>query len=157
MTAKHAMFFALYAQGEVAVYVDGRRAGVILPGTLNTLPIVVLTYGPALPVPITDLKLEEGGIRATLSFNRTPMETFVPWDAVWAVAGPGGAIEFAGDVPPDVQAGAAQLAQAAQASEAARPRFTLVAPEDDGGSPAAALEPRAAPELRVVKTEGTDG
>lgn len=152
MTAKHAMFFALYAQGEVAVYIDGRRAGVILPGTLTTLPIVVLTYGPALPVPITDLKLEEGGIRATLSFNRTPMETFVPWDAVWAVAGPGGAIEFAGDVPPDVLAARADPASI-PGPEAARPRFTLVAPEEDGGSPAAALEPRAAPALRVVKTE----
>jgi hypothetical protein len=155
MTAKHAMFFALFAQGEVAVYLDGRRPGVVLPGVLPTLPIVVLTYGPALPVPVVDLRLEETGIGATLSFNRVPSPTFVPWDAVWALAGPGGAIEFAGDIPPEVIASRADPSLI-PGPEAARPRFTLVAPEEGGAAPTGeTLEqpPRAAPALRVVKME----
>jgi hypothetical protein len=152
MNAKHAMFFALFAQGEVAVCVDGRRPGTVLPGALTALPIVVLTYGPALPIPIRDFSLEEGGIRATLSFDRVPTPTFVPWDAVWALVGPGGAIEFAGDIPPEVIAARANP-EAIPGPGEARPRFTLVAPDELAApAPDAAAEPpRPAPTLRVVK------
>ena len=39
-------------------------------------------YGLNLPVQIPDLVITDEGIRATLSFNRMPSRTFVPWEAV---------------------------------------------------------------------------
>lgn len=41
-----------------------------------------LEYGLDMPVPITDLEITDKGVKATLSFNREPQLTFVPWDAV---------------------------------------------------------------------------
>jgi hypothetical protein len=50
----------------------------------------VLLYGLDLhPLPIPDLEVTAEGIRATLSFNRTPHKTFVPWGALVAVRAEG--------------------------------------------------------------------
>jgi hypothetical protein len=49
----------------------------------------VLSYGLDMPTPIPDLVVDERGISATLSFSRTPCETFVPWEAVVGVRGYG--------------------------------------------------------------------
>lgn len=46
-----------------------------------------LIYGLDQPTPIPDLVVDDEGIRATLSFSRTPCETFVPWLAVVAMDG----------------------------------------------------------------------
>ena len=48
---------------------------------------IPLEYGMAMAVPIDDLKIDEGGISATLSFSRAPFQTFVPWEAVAAIEG----------------------------------------------------------------------
>lgn len=48
---------------------------------------LTLEYGLNMPNPISDLALEEKGIRATLSFNRTPILTFVPWRSIGAIGG----------------------------------------------------------------------
>jgi hypothetical protein len=47
----------------------------------------VLAYGLDLPVPIPDLRVTLGGVRATLNFSRSPSVTFVPWEAVVGVRG----------------------------------------------------------------------
>ena len=43
---------------------------------------IMFEYGLDLPVPISDLKITDEGIEATLSFSREPHPTFVPWEAV---------------------------------------------------------------------------
>jgi len=58
--------------------------GLRLPAGV-TLP-TMLEYGWGLPIPMLDLSCGETGIRATLSFNQTPFDTFVPWEAVVAIA-----------------------------------------------------------------------
>jgi len=61
---------------------------VILPEYLMTEPWIAretaihLEYGLDMPVPIADLSITDKGIAATLSFNREPCYTFIPWDAI---------------------------------------------------------------------------
>jgi hypothetical protein len=57
-------------------------------------------------VPIPDLVIDDDGISATLSFNRTPFLCRVPWTAVFALVGPDklGKV-WPEDAPPDVQLG----------------------------------------------------
>jgi hypothetical protein len=58
---------------------------VVKPGAGQT---TTFEYGLNLPVPIPDLEITDEGIRATLSFNRMPRRTFVPWEAVIQVGLP---------------------------------------------------------------------
>jgi hypothetical protein len=57
--------------------------GLIAPSFLQ-YP-TVFRYGLNMPNPIPDLVCDEHGISATLSFNQTPHETFVPWAAVLGI------------------------------------------------------------------------
>jgi hypothetical protein len=77
---------ALLEHAEAQVHFDARKPGVELPDRLLGSPNVRLDYGYSLVPPIPDLTVDENGIRATLSFNRVPFETFVPWDAVFLIA-----------------------------------------------------------------------
>lgn len=45
-----------------------------------------LEYGLNMPVPITGLRIVPIGVEATLSFQRVPFHTFVPWKAVVAMS-----------------------------------------------------------------------
>lgn len=56
---------------------------------------ITLDYGLNMPIPIPDLKVDESGISATLSFGREPFATFVPWEAVVGFAS-----ESSGNPPP---------------------------------------------------------
>jgi hypothetical protein len=49
--------------------------------------LIVLEYGLDMPVPIDDLRTTDEGVFATLSFDRSPFSTFVPWESVIAMAG----------------------------------------------------------------------
>lgn len=57
-----------------------------MPIPVNESQGIVLNYSFTFPVPIPDLKIDDTGISATLSFNRIPCATFVPWDAVAQIA-----------------------------------------------------------------------
>jgi hypothetical protein len=77
---------ALLQQAEsVFVNFDPRRDGVLVPPHLKRQPRVVLQYGLNMRIPIPDLDVGEEGIGATLSFDRVPQWTFVPWAAVFAI------------------------------------------------------------------------
>ena len=72
---------------------------------LRTSSNVRLDYGYSLVPPIPDLRIDEHGISATLSFNRIPFATFIPWSAIFLIA------DFAGrgavwreDLPPELTA-----------------------------------------------------
>jgi len=77
----------LEESGVACVYVVPTKTLKLPPGLLYP---VMLEYGFAMPNPIRDLRWTEEGIYATLSFDRTPFETFVPWSSVISI-GPKGA------------------------------------------------------------------
>jgi hypothetical protein len=103
--SKREVMLALLEHAEAQVHLDARRDGVDLPDRLRGSSNVRLDYGYGLTPPIPDLTIDEDGIRATLSFNRVPHRTFIPWAAVFLIA------DFAGrgavwrdDLPPELVA-----------------------------------------------------
>lgn len=101
--AKQDAFRALMREGWTSLHFDARCPGVEVPDHLRGEPHLVLQYGHDLPIPITDLGISEDGVRATLSFSRTPHATFVPWAAVYIITGDDGqGFLYREDVPPEV-------------------------------------------------------
>lgn len=78
---------ALLVRGSVFVHLDPRRPEVVVPPWLAARPQLVLQVGLDMPVPIPDLRIDDRGVFATLSFNRAPFRCEVPWDAVFALVG----------------------------------------------------------------------
>jgi stringent starvation protein B len=90
-------------EGRTSLHLDARRAGVVVPEHLKGEAHLVLQYGTDLPITIPDLNVDEFGVSATLSFNRTPQRTVVPWSAVYVVVSDEGrGVLYNEDVPPDV-------------------------------------------------------
>lgn len=81
-------FAACLEEGGVAcVFIVPSKTLKIAPGLLYP---AMLEYGFSMPNPIPDLRWTEEGIYATLSFNVTPFETFVPWASVVGIGPKGG-------------------------------------------------------------------
>ncbi len=94
---------ALLKEGWTSLHLDARRAGVVVPQAFRGDAHLMLQYGYDLPIPIPDLEVDEHGVRATLSFSRTPQRTVVPWTAVYAIASVDGrGVLYPEDVPSDV-------------------------------------------------------
>jgi stringent starvation protein B len=101
--SKQEAFLAFLRGGWTSLHLDARRPGVAVPAGLRSEAHLVLQYGHDLPIPIPDLEVDEEGVRATLSFSKTPQRTFVPWDAVYVVACVDGrGVLYHEDVPDDV-------------------------------------------------------
>jgi stringent starvation protein B len=101
--SKRDAFNAFFGEGWVSIHLDARRDGVKVPDEHNGNRHLVLQYGQNMPIPIPDLRVDDLGITATLSFSRTPHRTFVPWTAVYIVAcNDGRGILYYEDVPEDV-------------------------------------------------------
>lgn len=95
----------LLLRGTVFVHLDPRRDGVAIPAWLRTQPQVVLQIGLDMPVPIPDLKVDDSGVLATLSFQRTPFTCVVPWDAIFAMVGDDGkGMVWPDALPPEIAA-----------------------------------------------------
>ena len=77
---------ALLERAEARVHLDARRPGVELPTRFLGQAHLGLDYGYGFSPPIPDLVIDEAGIRATLSFNRVPFSTFIPWSAIYLIA-----------------------------------------------------------------------
>jgi stringent starvation protein B len=101
--SKRDAFNAFFGEGWVSIHLDARRDGVKVPEEHTSNRHLVLQYGQNMPIPIPDLRVDDQGITATLSFSRTPHRTFVPWTAVYIVAcNDGRGILYYEDVPEDV-------------------------------------------------------
>ncbi len=88
----------------VSVFLDPRINGVDLPEYLKQETHIVLQYGHQMPIPIRDLLVNEAGIFATLTFHQAPFETFVPWDAVFAITDGDERMQvWPRDIPPDLE------------------------------------------------------
>ncbi len=81
---------ALLLSGTVYVHLDPRIEGVAVPRQFRNDHQLVLQVGLDMPVPIPDLRVDDVGIRATLSFSRTPFACEVPWESVFALVGEDG-------------------------------------------------------------------
>ncbi len=69
--------------GVIIAILDRRFPGLIIPDYLRTEEgPLILRYDANPPIPIPDLELTQAGISATLSFQRSPYKTFVPWEAI---------------------------------------------------------------------------
>ena len=106
--SKKEVMLALLEKSEARVHLDARRAGVVLPERLLQDGHVRLDYGYGLTPPIPDLDVAEDGIHATLSFNRVPFATFIPWTAVYLIADyDGNGAVWQEDIPADLLEGMA--------------------------------------------------
>jgi stringent starvation protein B len=84
--SKQEAFLTLLSEGWVALHLDARRPGVVVPAPFSSQAQLVLQYGRSMPIPIPDLEVTAAGVSATLSFSRVPHRTYVPWSAVYVVA-----------------------------------------------------------------------
>ncbi|MDX2023313.1 MAG: ClpXP protease specificity-enhancing factor SspB [Deltaproteobacteria bacterium] len=101
--SKQEAFTAFLQDGWVTVYIDARRAGVSVPDHLRNEARLVLQYGLNMPVPVEDLEVTEGGVKATLSFARQPHKTLIPWTAIYVIACTDGrGVLYQEDVPPEL-------------------------------------------------------
>lgn len=104
MNPKQEILLAVLGRSWAFVQLDGRADGVSLPDWLRG-PEVTLQLGYDIPLPIDDLRIDEDGIAATLSFRRTPHLCKVPWPAVWGIADVDGqGVLFPDDVPSELRA-----------------------------------------------------
>ncbi len=95
----------LLLRGSVFVHLDPRLEGVQVPAWLSRQPQLVLQIGLDLPIPIPDLRVDEEGVFATLSFSRTPYACVVPWKAVFALVGEDGrGMVWPEDLPAEIAA-----------------------------------------------------
>jgi hypothetical protein len=96
---------ALLLKGTVFVHLDPRSDDVRVPNWLKRQPQLVLQVGLDMPVPIPDLRVDDGGVFGTLSFNRTSFTCSVPWDAIFAVVGDDGrGMVWPGSMPQEIAA-----------------------------------------------------
>jgi hypothetical protein len=101
--SKKEVMLALLERAEARVHLDARRDGVVLPERLLADGHVRLNYGYHFSPPIPDLVVDDDGIHATLSFDRRPFGTFVPWSAIYLVADfDGNGAVWQDDIPPDL-------------------------------------------------------
>ena len=155
---------ALLEKSEARVYLDARKAGVVLPAHLRAEPQLRLDYSYGFHPPIADLVIDDQGIGATLSFNQRVQPTFIPWPAVYLIADyDGNGAVWQDDIPGEVlERVAAALdkqpiaplpAKAEEPSRPSRPKLVAL-PETDDASAASTPEPEAPrprPALRLVK------
>lgn len=88
VSKRAALEFLLATNERVKVLIDNVVSGLVLPAYfLDSIAEgktagVVLDLGLNLPIPIRDLKIDDVGFTATLSFNQTAHATVVPWPSV---------------------------------------------------------------------------
>jgi len=123
----------LLLRGTVFVHLDPRRERVAIPEWLRTQPQVVLQIGLDMPVPIPDLRVDDTGVLATLSFQRTPFTCSVPWEAVFALVGDDGkGMVWPDDLPPEIAAEVEREAQRQRHEGVTKPERTPGRKRDRG-------------------------
>src|SRR5260221_8812023 len=101
---KKEIALALLERSSVYVHLDPRQPSVAVPAWFKKQPQLVLQVGMNMPVPIPDLRLDDGGMSCTLSFSRAPFFCVVPWSSVFAIVGDDGrGMVWPDDVPAEVQ------------------------------------------------------
>lgn len=95
----------LLTKGNVFLHLDPRKEGVVVPDWLKDQLQLVLQIGHDLPIRIPDLVIDDDGVSATLSFNRSPFTCWVPWDSLFAMVGDNGrGMVWMSDMPAEIAA-----------------------------------------------------
>jgi hypothetical protein len=84
-TEKKQVLETLLARGDAYIHLDPRADGVCVPSHLQRQAALVLVVGLEMPIPIPDLRIDQDGIAATLSFSGRLHPCFVPWRSVYAI------------------------------------------------------------------------
>lgn len=138
MPSKKDVALALLERSTIRVFLDPRKAGVVVPPWFKTQPQLLLDVGLNTAVPIPDLHLDDEAMSCTLSFNRSPFYCVIPWSAVFAVVGDGDrAVVWPEDVPAEIQL-----------EPPPAPKKSPVA-----AAPALAKEPKAGPKAVPARKE----
>ena len=146
---KQQAFLALLKEGSTSLHLDARRPGVVVPEAFRQEAHLMLQYGYDLAISIPDLEVDEYGVRATLSFSRTPHLTVIPWTAVYAIASVDGrGVLYPEDVPGDVSVmSQSDQGEPGEAAEASQPVSAEVAAM--GGDKNGAGTGDGVPEARI--------
>ncbi len=153
---------SLLAQGDVLLQLDPRLEGVSVPQKFDEQPLLVLRIGLEMPIPIPDLEIDDAGITATLSFDRTPHAVVVPWQAVFGmVTEHGQGLLWTADVPVEIidQMRQASLDEALDLDVGPAEPTTPAAPQlvaldggrDSSEPPPVSQKGSTSPTLRVVR------
>jgi Stringent starvation protein B len=128
---KKEVALALLEESSMFIHLDPRRPDVLVPKGFMGQPQLVLQVGLNMAIPIPDLKIDEGGISCTLSFNRSPFWCRIPWSAIYALVGEDGrGGVWTDDVPPEVQQQKPAAPSKATPAKKARPKLTAVGAAD---------------------------
>ena len=136
---KQQAFLALLKEGSTSLHLDARRPGVVVPDAFRQEAHLMLQYGYDLAISIPDLEVDEYGVRATLSFSRTPHLTVIPWTAVYAIASVDGrGVLYPEDVPGDVsvmsQSDQGEPGEAAEASHPVSAEIAAMGSKNGSGA-----------------------
>lgn len=82
LLSKRAVVAHMLQLGDVMLHLCPRIEGVVAPERFMHMEVLVLHVGLNMPVPISDLALDDDAIRATLSFDREPFHCVIPWNAL---------------------------------------------------------------------------
>ncbi len=126
--------------GSARVFLDPRKAGVIVPKWFAKQAELVLRVGYTLNPPIPDLLVTDEAVSCTLSFNRSPFWCKMPWHAVFAVVSDvdGRGVVWPEDVPLE-----------SQLLKPARPKPKLASVKDDATPAEKAPEEKEAAETEA--------
>lgn len=146
----------LLERGNVFLHLDPRVEGVVVPAWHAQKPQLVLQLGLHFAVPIPDLKIDDRGVRCTLSFNRSPFFCDLPWTAVYAMVAEDGQVTvWPTELPPELVPQPAPVRRAPPTSRSARGRSadTAETTTETSDSTAAPQRPRiaAVPSARSPK------
>jgi len=135
---KRAIAEALLERGSIFIHLDPRAESVQVPSFLRAQPQVVLQVGLNMPIPIFDLNVDDDGVTATLSFNRTPHYCYVPWDAIFALVGEDGRGRvFLESMPSEIKSEIDREASASELEDEREPtsdELDAMEAPDDGSS-----------------------
>ncbi len=140
----------------IYVHLDPRRAGVTVPPWFKKQPQLVLQIGLNMAIPIPDLRLDDDGMRCTLSFSGSPFYCVVPWSVVFAIVGDDArGMVWPDDVPVEISR---QAAPPRAVEGPARKEGWKAEPGSDAKGDAAAKskKPRKRPALAAVASAGPD-
>lgn len=113
----------LLERGNVFLHLDPRAEGVVVPAWHAQKPQLVLQLGLHFAVPIPDLKVDDRGVRCTLSFNRSPFFCDMPWTAIYAMVAEDGQVTvWPAELPPELVPQPAPVRRAPPTSRNSRGR-----------------------------------
>jgi hypothetical protein len=119
----------LLRKGSLFLHLDPRVSDVVVPPWLRHQAQLVLQVGFDMPIPITDLRVDEHGVFGTLSFSRTPFACMVPWNAVFALVGDEGrGMVWPDSMPAEIVAEVER--EAARSKHDSEPPLTGTRPRD---------------------------